>query len=254
MTVDDKMSDDPPAKVIHDQSSMTYWWPKLRDLPVQTPETKRVEAEMLPYDDSDTPLMVPTAELEGLKNAVGDVGGPPAFFRSDHTSDKHRMTEASKITEDTREYLKRQRWGVVEKHVRSMGMPSATCYYVREWLDLYHKFTAFEGCPIAAELRFYLKDNEVYETAFYWPTESITRPDTDEWEDAYEGVRETALARAVDAREKARTVADAFDGYWTVDFALTDGMEWHAIDMARGEISWHPEGMSRPDGCGDPRR
>lgn len=39
----------------------------------------------------------------------------------------------------------------------------------------------------------------------------------------------------------AEKVAKRFEGYWSVDFArLRDG-RWVLIDMALGEVSWHPK-------------
>jgi hypothetical protein len=35
-------------------------------------------------------------------------------------------------------------------------------------------------------------------------------------------------------------IAEVLDGYWSVDFACDTAGKWHMIDMARGEISWHP--------------
>jgi hypothetical protein len=43
----------------------------------------------------------------------------------------------------------------------------------------------------------------------------------------------------------AQTIADAVDGYWSVDFCKAKDGRWIFIDMAVGEDSWHPECAER---------
>ncbi len=37
----------------------------------------------------------------------------------------------------------------------------------------------------------------------------------------------------------AQKVADLFDGYWSVDFAMGKDSKWYLLDMALGDDSFH---------------
>lgn len=246
------MPDPELEKEIRRESSMTYWWPTIRDLDVPTPETVRVECERAEVEDS--------SEAEGgftvmrprdgdMLDAIYEVGGPPAFFRSDQMSAKHRMEGGSKITSDKPNDFAENIWKVIEMNTMAMGVPDPKCYYVREWLDLYAPYKAFRGTPIAAELRYFVLDGKIHDYGFYWPQEAIRRPDAEDWEALHHQLKDTALQdkhvrRTADLAER---VGAEFDGYWSVDFAMTADLEWYCIDMARGEASWHPEGIERPE-------
>jgi len=243
-------------KELQNKSSMDYWWPRLESLDIPTPDTVRLEIAGTDYFQDG--LKMPVPDETALHEAIKAVDGPPAFLRSDVTSRKHRM-QASRI-EDAQPSATVIA-GVVEQHHLAMGMPMPSSYYVREWLDLYHEFKAWAydhydcATPIAAELRYFLFDGDLYDFGFYWPKEAITRPDRDDWEGGWQRTRDTAMHGVrVDAAEKyARRVADEFDtGYWSVDLALTERDQWYAIDRARGELSWHPDGIEQA--VPDPRQ
>lgn len=248
------MPDPELEKEIRSESSMTYWWPIIRDLDIPTPQTIRVECERAEVEDSSDAeggFTVMRPRDGNILDAIYEVDGPPAFFRSDQMSAKHRMNEGSKISSNKPNDFAKNLWTVIERNSMAIGVPDPKCYYVREWLDLYHEYTAFGGTPIAAELRFFVHDGDVHGSGFYWPTDAIRNPSEDDWETRHEAVKETALCHQEGARELAGIVAEEFDGYWSVDFALTDEMEWVCIDMTRGEASWHPEGVERPEAVTD---
>lgn len=234
-----------PGEELREQTSMTNWWPRVRDLDVPTPRTIRVEAEPQPFGDGS--LSVPIPDGEGVASAVRELDGPPAFIRSDQMSEKHRMEKASKLQSDDPDEFAGNIGQLGEAHLMAMGVPDPECYYVREWLDLHHEFTAFTGTPIASELRFFIHHGSVHEVGFYWPEEAIRRPDSDNWQDELAALREHALGQRDEVAKLAETVAQEFDGYWSVDFAETESGDWYCIDMARGEVSWHPDGCEKPE-------
>lgn len=233
---------------------MTNWWPRLKNTNVPTPTTIRVPTTDVEVDDgapaTDGTTTAPLADEDAVSDAVQELDGPPAFIRSDQMSAKHRMSKGSKLpTTDTDEFASNL-WQLHEQHMMAWGVPPAECYYVREWLDLHHEYTAFTGAPIAAELRYFIHDGSVHDYGFYWPEDAIRRPDADDWRDLHHDVRATALSNPLQRRSEmhSRTVAEEFDaGYWSVDFALTDERKWYCIDMARGELSWHPENCDKPE-------
>lgn len=239
-----------------EQSSMDHWWPRLKGVDVMVPETVAVEiAGEGTFQDG---LTLPVPDEGELRAAIETVGGPPAFLRSDVTSTKHDMGKGSRV--ETLDGAKANIAGIVEQHHLAWGMPMPSTYYVREWLDLDSKFRAWAydhhdyATPIAPELRFFLLDGEIHDFGFYWPKDAIRKPDTDDWEAKWEQTRDVALNdhRVNAAETYARRVAEEFDtGYWSVDFALTRRDQWYAIDMARGELSFHPESVERA--VADPR-
>lgn len=237
---------------LREQCSMTHWWPRLESTVVPTPETIRVPTEGVEVDDgapaTDGTMTVQLAEKDAVADAVEALDGPPAFIRSDQMSDKHRMEEASKLSSADPDEFGSNIWNLHENHMMAWGVPDAKCYYVREWLDLLHYYTAFSGTPIAAEIRYFIHEGEVHDGGFYWPEEAIRRPDADDWEEKHQGLVHTAFQAKDRIRPHLETVCEEFDsGYWSVDFALTEEREWYCIDMARGELSWHPEGCEKPE-------
>lgn len=244
---------------LQEQSSMDYWWPKLKETKVSTPETIRLEIVDETTGGEGFPMPVP--DKNKFVNAVKNVGGPPAFLRTDVTSHKHEM-KGSSLVEDTENPL-RYIAGVVEMHHLSMGRPMPSSFYVREWLDIYHEYKTFadSATPIGCEVRAFINDGELHDTGFYWPMESVWEHSVtkDNWRELHQEVVECANLHVEGGiiEHWVDFVADEFsEGYWSVDFALVhndeyDSYSWYAIDMARGELSWHPEGIEKA--VSDPR-
>jgi len=241
------------AETIREQSDMSYWLPKLRKTPAKIPYTVRVPVERRTVEEgtiNEVTLSLP--DVDDLRDAVREVGGPRAFVRTSQASDKHSMKSASRIDYLNESHLGATAHALAESMLMKMGVFEPTAFYVREWLDLAHEFTAFEDLPIAEELRVFLYDGDVHSTGFYWEKDAIRRADTDEWEPLWEKTRENAMDGRDYVERMAEQVAEEFDtGYWSVDFAKADNGEWYCIDMARGEASWHPRECERPDGLQD---
>jgi hypothetical protein len=244
------MTDDPRKA-----SSMNAWWPKVEGLDVLTPATQVIPLRS--YDDATeiyegVPMSI--VDLDTVADAIDAVGGPPAFLRTDQSSAKHKMASASRVTSTDPEELEDSVLNLLRHNeLRGFAGLPWTTLYVREWLDLKHEFTAFEETPIASEVRFFIHDGLVHGFGFYWPQEAIAEhPATGnirgDWRVLLDQVRTHAESEAVNTVwPMAREVADAFDGYWSVDFAETEDGDWYLIDMALGQVSWHPEGVERPE-------
>lgn len=241
---------------LREETSMTHWWPRVADLDVPTPQTVRVGVEAVSIDDgapaTDGTMSVEFPDKADLADAIETVGGPPAFVRSDQMSEKHRMDQGSKFTSADPEAFGSNAWTLLERHLMAMGVPRPQCYYVREWLDLNHAFTAFGGTAIASELRWFINDGEIHDVDFYWPADAIQRPDSETWREDLAALREHALNAVEVVEPYVQTVAEEFDsGYWSVDFAETADNDWYLIDMARGEVSWHPDGVEKAQRVND---
>ena len=148
-------------------SSMNHWFPKVKDL-VPVPKTVFVDLEE-DRESHSCPVRWNTAEI---KEAIETVGGYPAFIRTDQSSNKHDMAKASRISKQKE--IDRNIFEVImyNEMAGMLGLPYDNLV-VREWLNLEHYFKAFNETPIAKELRFFIKDNEVQCHHFYWPEDSI---------------------------------------------------------------------------------
>lgn len=258
------MSEADPIKreeEIREQCSMDYWWPRLRDVDVYTPETVSLEMEPyrwvmgeLPNGEEDY-LNVKRADVDEIIDAIHRVGGPPAFIRTDQASAKHHMVEASHVPNNNRETVKSRQFRLIEENEMAgmFGLPYKSLY-VREWLNLWHEFKSFvkSGTPIASEVRVFLLDGDVHSYGFYWPEDAIWEHSVteDNWRELHQHAYDMAMdpTRIKAVKKYARRVGEEFgEGYWSVDFALTESDQWYCIDMARGELSCHPEGCEKPE-------
>lgn len=235
------------------QSDMGYWFPLLKETDVPVPYTEKVPVHSETLDEGTiNELTVTAADTTDVRDAVLDVGGPSAFLRTSQASDKHGLQSASKIDYLNESHIRSTIYSLATSMKMKMGVPEPTAYYVREWLELSHEFTAFEGLPISQELRVFINDGEITSTGFYWPHDAIRHPSAEDWEQLLTQTKEAALDDVDYVHQLTERVAEQFDdGYWSVDFAKTTAGEWYCIDMARGELSWHPEACEKPDGVGD---
>lgn len=250
------------------QNSMVYWYPVLREavtnIPrIQTPDTLFVDLTPLNiYEIANERDDVSDAELEELAQCPAewdaeqvqravDYIGYPAFIRTDTDSDKHNIEDAGRISssdishiDTTVDQLIRGAAG----HSGMMGAPRFNFFAVREWININSSFTAFDGTPIGPEVRVFARNGNVECHHFYWPFNKdrmVNAVDGEYDLDAELQVEEmqVRIGCAMDdfLRDAAAEISTYFDGYWSIDFAYTESGDWYAIDMARGDDSWHPE-------------
>lgn len=242
---------------VREQSSMKTWWPRLKPLQVPTPTTVevpgregRMDLGTLPNGDPDYLTCHVPDGMERIRDAIVEVGGPDAFLRTDQASNKHDMDNGSRLTSLDMDHVESHVWNVIShnKSAGFVGLPYDR-FYVREWLDLHHPFTAFNGTPIAPEIRFFIYDGDIHSSGFYWERQALLDVSQDDWERTHTELKEYTFEddRYDRAVQHVRSVADEFsDGYWSVDFALTSDDEWYCIDMARGVASHHPPECEKP--------
>lgn len=216
---------------------MDVWWPRLQDVDVPVPATDKLDLDDVFQGFQGDGMDI---DSDPVHDAVNAVGGYPAFIRTDATSHKHDMADASHLPD--RASIPHHIATLLE-HNLMVNVPFHTLY-VREWLELDEYFTAFNGLAIAPELRFLVKDGTVRCHHFYWPKDSIKfRVGTEQpadWHRAYKACKDTALEEAEEVELLVEQVAQEFDGFWSVDFAKAADGTWYLIDMARGEVSQHP--------------
>lgn len=146
----------------------------------------------------------------------------------------------------------------------------AHVWMIRRFLDLEHRFSAFEGLPISKERRYFIRDGAVLCHHPYWTNDVIakwyvavgdqekelreicgdegtpafvkTRLPHD-WEKILATLNEESDAEVEYLKLQAERIAKEFPGYWSVDFACEAGTgAWFVIDMAPGDESYHVEG------------
>jgi len=209
----------------------------VKKLSIKTPDTYRIKLK-----SSDESLV--DYNTEALSKAVKRLDGPPAFIRTDMASDKHHMAEVSKIHTAKQKEIDRSVEKLIENNMIK-GVPFSNLY-IREWLDIAHDFKAFNQLPIGYEIRYFIHNGKILNKHFYWPQEAIKfwkgTQEPDNWKEKLKKSRKNTLRLSNNLEEQLNPVLQEFDeGFWSVDFAFTDDGEWYLLDMARGEISYHPK-------------
>ncbi len=218
-------------------SSMLYWWPQIKDLPIPQPKTI-----VLPV-----PILVLAAAVDGdisgllpfipQFDAAAEEFGYPVFVRTDHLSAKHQYESTCFVPSP--DELLRHIGALVEMNFAIFG-PGPSALVFREYISLASAFTAFEGLPIAPERRYFVRDGEVECHHPYWPADAIRRPSTADWRAWLDWMNEENDEEIALLLGYAEQVGSRLPGYWSVDFALASGERWFLIDCAEGEKSWHP--------------
>jgi hypothetical protein len=226
--------------MIEDRNDMAYWFPRLKATGVPVPETTIIHADgsLREVCDGSTP-----ASYNRLCLAIGMVAeeyGYPCFLRTGHTSGKHSWRETCFLQESTD--IPQHVYNLIEfsEMADILGLPYKT-WAVRRFVPLVSHFTAFDGMPVAVERRVFIRDGRRSCDHPYWPPASIRNPSREDWQRLLADHDE--VARLYDTQVQIRAALDricsAFDGYWSVDFALGRDGVWYAIDMAQGDRSWH---------------
>jgi hypothetical protein len=225
---------------IINKSSMLYWFPLIRDLPIPQPRTEFVLSndDWWKYLDSEK---LPEQDIKTLKEAINRMGYP-VFIRTDLASGKHQYLNSSYI--DSEDKITQNLFGLIEQNaLRDLWFDTIV---VREFIYLDWKFKAFGGLPIAAERRYFIKDGKVMCGHSYWPEDAIRfYGNEDAWKDAawkewLQALNTESEAEINILTKYAKMIASVLDGAWSVDFARGMNGEWYFIDAAVAEQSWHP--------------
>lgn len=237
---DKRQRGDTEMKDIINRSSMLYWYPLVKGLPIPQPKTEFVLSKdnWWKYLDGE---MLPEQDMSTLKKAIKRMGYP-VFIRTDLASGKHQYLSSSYI--DSEDKIAQNLFGLIEQNaLRDLWFDTIV---VREFIHLDYKFTAFGGLPIAAERRYFIKDGQVICRHSYWPEDAIRfYGNEDVWKDTTweKWLQEMNTESEVEIRTLTRyaeMIASVLDGAWSVDFARGRNGMWYFIDAAVAERSWHP--------------
>ena len=268
-----------PLPPLRAESSMDFWWEKVKDLDVPQPRTIRVST-----DEISMAKMMDGAEcpnLDQMKKAVEQIG-LPCFMRNNITSNKHSWKHACWL--ENLEDLDRHVYSITEFTfmITLAGEMRIDSMYFREFLDLEKVgFTAFDGdMPINKEVRCFIHDGsvecihpywfkEVFDQEIEYAVESLKhKTKMESWMKKAESGEKINPKETIDYKkqvdifppnwekmlEKSNVLSKQdldiinshlgkimpiFNGYWSVDFTKGNDGTWYLIDMARGELSYH---------------
>lgn len=227
-----------------DKTSMLYWWPKVKSLDIPAPRTEIVE---IPYNHLAAMLddkRLPSGYEESIIKA-GEKIGYPFFLRTDMASAKHQWERTCFVPKV--EELFRHIWALIDTTLAAgmFGELDPNALIFREYLLLDSAFTAFNGLPISRERRYFVRDGIVECHHPYWIEDAIAKgyppPSDKDWQQLLAVLNQETPDEAGILGPYTSSVGKTLDGYWSVDFAMSQDGIWYLIDMAVGERSWHPE-------------
>jgi hypothetical protein len=232
--------------MVEDKNSLLFWFPRIKDLGIPYPKTEIVlfsenGSEYIQY--IETSNFLPSKFLEELIDKAKLIGYP-LFMRTDYISCKHSFHNYW-IPYIKNVYDLARVSNFFEESINcGFGLP-LHAFVLREFLELDYRFKAFSGMPIARERRYFIRDGAVVCHHAYWPEEAIRFfsevEEPQGWQSQLQELNIESQEEVDLLTEYATKVANALEGYWSVDFAYGKNGIWYLIDMATGEESWHPD-------------
>ncbi len=238
------MEESVKVKLVMDKrNSLLYWLPRAAKAGIPFPKTVVLEVnwgfDYVRFIEEPFPKDL----VEQIRYTVKEIGYP-LFMRTDYLSGKHCFEKWVPYVSCEEELFDNLRLLLEESATAGiLGLPVNALVF-REFVELDAGFKAFAGQPIAPERRYFVKDGKVLCHHPYWVEEAIefygvTPPNN--WR---EKLREMNTESEEEVRlltRYAEAIGSRVEGYWSIDFALRRDKKWIFIDMALGEVSWHPE-------------
>lgn len=219
------------------KNSLLYWFPKVKNL-VPVPETVWVEIPENTWVVEWLDGGIPREFINKLKEKARGIGYP-LFMRTDQFSGKHDYRDTCYVKSE--DNLARNLFRLIEANECAdvVGLP-VNAIVLREFIELDWRFHAFSGLPIATEVRYFIRNNDVQCWHFYWPEDAIKFVEEDiDWRSELRDMMAEAKTDEHIHMRYAKKIARNVDGYWSVDFARAKNGKWYLIDMAIGEESYH---------------
>lgn len=232
-----------------DKNSLLYWYPKISDLGIPTPETKIVllsdrERKEYLFGEDD---WFNTSRLEKkVEKVIKEEFKLPIFMRTDYYSGKHSWNKTCYV--DNLGKLSKNLFELVVESkmadVMGAGLP-LNAVVVRGFIPMDSKFTAFFGeMPVNPERRYFIRDGKVLCHHPYWIKEAIqkgtSKPLPENWGGIVDEINIESKEEIKILTGYSKGVADVLDGFWSVDFCKARDGRWVLIDCAEGNKSWHP--------------
>ena len=235
---------------------MLYWYPKIKYLPIPQPQTEIIQ---IPFEkfikliNGNSTLSEYTEQFSQIMELLEPF---PIFLRTDNSSQKHSFRKTCRLPNESS--LFGHILELVDSNMASDLTDNALVF--RKWLDLDAGFFAFDGLPINVEARVFIDDSVIQCIHPYWPEDAI-----ESWlnqRESFEnhfgeklpGAINNSWRRILKSQNKiveestlilkkyTKLIIDSIGkDYWSVDFALGRDGRWYLIDMAAGEVSYHPD-------------
>lgn len=245
--------------MIDDLTALTHWFPLLDAAGLPVPKTRILmmpaAAQKCMWAGFDGKPGMPSDVValrdfaKKLQIAVIEVGGPPAFLRTAHTSDKHNWRRSCYIADGSVNELKQRVFNLAEASEMAdiMGLPWDT-WVVREFLPTIPWTTCpnYRGMPVCREYRVFVVEGRVCCLHPYWPEAALIEGGVSSAAlaegdmggldyDAFITLTSDELAALTDLAKRA---GRAVPGAWSVDILETQ-RGWMITDMAEAHKSWH---------------
>lgn len=225
------------------KNSMLYWFPKIKNFGIRIPKTEIIEIpDFWTFIDNPEKLVPFFPEIKRKAKQLGY----PIFMRSDLASGKHDWERIAFMENEKK--LISSITSLIDDNLCKDQLCQALV--LREYIPMKNLFTAFFAkMPVNPEIRFFVKNGKVLCWHWYWVEDAMYKPSKRNWRSILRKEKKKLAGEELrwlyDAAEK---VAKQFKGYWSVDFCKAADDDWVLIDMALGEVSWHPECEKKPKG------
>ena len=255
------------------QTSMSYWWPKIKDLDVPQPYTICIPVKEEPMSNILDGKPIP--KLGRMQQAVKKIGSP-TFVRNNVMSGKHGWKKSCYLEKP--DELAQHVYELTENMMSlTNGEIILDAMFFREFLDLEKTgFSCFYGdMPISKEVRCFVRNGTLECMHNYWFDEVFEREIemhtsmlksrkrydkmlNDNGINHNNDIKTKKILppnwRKKLAKSNTLTANDVntilshlskitphFNNYWSIDFTKGVDGKWYLIDMARGEVSFHIE-------------
>lgn len=226
------------------RNSMSYWWPKIKDLPIPKPETTIIPLDRSAYYkalfDDNHEAGPPKGDFEKFYAAM-EKYGYPVFMRTSHMSAKQQW-DSTCFVKDKNSFA-RNFWTILEDNYLAIDqIPGAIVF--RKFIPMESYFTGwYHNFPINKEVRCHIEDGKMRCFHPYWPKEAMAqaKPKDKHWEKKWNALSHMTKEDVTILNNLWPVVANTFkdEGWWSVDFAKGKDGIWYLIDMALGPVSYH---------------
>jgi hypothetical protein len=222
----------PEIQMFRDESGKLSSSSTQKDFVLNIPETK------LFYAPREIGQIIDGKKVDSFDHLIKDVYvaresfGGEAFLRTGHTSNKHGWDHSCHLKKGSNigHYL-----GSLIDFSMMVDLPYTT-FAVRRMIDTVAETVAFDGMPIAREVRVFAEDGKVTCAHPYWPDEAF------EHEESVTAEQLERLQEMPDMEEitkMAEYVSRQFVNAWSIDFLQDSEGKWWLIDMALASTSYH---------------
>jgi hypothetical protein len=229
-----------------DKNSMLFWLPKIQNLGIPMPRT-----EILPLTPREIEIMHSGEgdcfNLDRLtdeaKKTISARFRLPVFLKTDHYSAKH-FWKKSCFLDNLGNLRKNLMEIIVGGSCEDMPIEAIA---VREFIPMETGFTAFSReMPVNPERRYFIRDGKVLCHHPYWIEGAVEKGTLKEklpkdWKDIAKRMNRESDGEIKLLTGYSEKIAGTVEGFWSVDYCKARDSRWILIDMAVGEMSWHPE-------------